>query len=50
MPEVARFKLSGTWQAIALISIKLDFDLHQNSVAALQQRFPDVLNSDAGQQ
>jgi hypothetical protein len=50
MPEGARFKLSGTWQAIALISIKPDFDLHQNSVAALQQRFLDVLNSDAGQQ
>jgi hypothetical protein len=33
-----------------LISIKPDFDLHQNSVAALQQCFLDVLNSDAGQQ
>jgi len=50
MPEVARFKLSGTWQAIALISIKLDFDLHQDSVATLQQGFLDVPNSDAGQQ
>ena len=50
MQEGERLKLSGTRRAIALISIKTNFDLHQKIVAALQQRFLDVPSSDAGQQ